>query len=200
MSPSTVVASLQAGDYCRFSAKTRPTLHLTFNGAASPISKHHQGQHRNEHQYLYQHVLAVGHAVSKHVLCEGHIITELVFFVQVATVGLKILVSRWTCLVGVGKLIACRRVVPRRGQLASNRVCRLLAEDDASVIAAATMPLIRRVPTCLSLAKGIAVFAGTTNLIGHVIACVLVAVLSVHCLRNLLRDDMAVEHCDMRSH
>jgi hypothetical protein len=55
----------------------------------------------------------------------------------------------------------------------------LLAEDDASVIAAATMPLIRRVPTCLSLAKGIAVFAGTTNLIGHVIACVLVAVLSV---------------------
>ena len=127
-------------------------------------------------------------------LCDGHIINELVFFVLVATVGLK------TCLVGVFTLIACRRVVPHRGQLASNRACRLLADDDASVIAAATMPRIRCVPTLLSLAKGIAVLAGTTNPIGHVIACVLVAVVSLHCLRNLLRDHMAVEHCDMRSH
>ena len=29
-----------------------------FNGAAPPTSKHHQGQHRNEHQYRYQHVSA----------------------------------------------------------------------------------------------------------------------------------------------
>ena len=47
------------------------------------------------------------------------------------------------------------------------------------MIAATMMSLkdLRRVPTCLSLVEGTAVFALSTNLIGLVIACVQVAVL-----------------------
>ena len=46
---------------------------------------------------------------------------------------------------------------------------------------ATMMPLLklRRVPTCLSLVEGSAFSARATNLIGRVIACVQVAVLSV---------------------